>query len=98
MRSALAASLTSIAAMRAFAIGGGAPMGDLHADERYDADEDDAEIGGGDGVDRDDESSGLYESAGDGVALSRSGWMVVLLLLSFSSSGGIFATVEARRA
>jgi hypothetical protein len=34
-------------------------VGDLHADERYDADDDDAEIGGGDGVDRDDDSSGL---------------------------------------
>ena len=98
MRSALAANLASIAAMRAFAMGGGAPMGDLHADERYDADEDDVEIGGGDGVDRDEESSCRYESAGDGVVLSRSGWMGVLLLLSFSPSGAIFATVEARRA
>ena len=60
MRSALAASRTRIAASRASAtMGGGDPTGDLHEDERYDAEDDDVQLGGGDcGVDCDDDSKG----------------------------------------
>ena len=77
MRSALAASRAWIAASRALAtMGGGESMGDLHDDERYDAEDEDAELGGGDGVDRDDDSSGWYESVGDEAAL-----LMVLMVL-----------------
>lgn len=85
MRSALAASRAWIAASRALAtMGGGESMGDLHDDERYDAEDEDAELGGGDGVDRDDDSSGWYESVGDEAALLMVLMELMELMVSMS--------------
>ena len=74
MRSALAARRTWIAASRALATtGSGEAMGD--------AENEDAELDGGDGVDRDDDSSGWYESAGDDVPLALRVLMVSMVLM-----------------
>ena len=86
MRSALAASRTRIAASRAWAtMGSGDSIGDLHNDETYDAEDDAAQLGGGDGVDRDDDSKGWYESVGDDVPVALSVSMVLIVSMMVMS-------------